>query len=200
MKTGELSQIQKLYFSSEDLGRTLGITPASARVAASRYVKKGLLIRIKRALYLLRERWDHATLAEKFQIANMGQTPSYLSLMTALDYYGITTQMQRDFLESIALRRTKEIRVNKSVFNYTKISENLYFGFKKEKEFFIATPEKAILDAFYLMSFGRYSLDIASIEKEKLDREQLAVMSKKYPLRTQNLLRTYGYLPAARNL
>ncbi len=51
MKPNELYQIQKLYFGHEELARALGITRDSARVTACRYVKKGLLIRIRRNLY-----------------------------------------------------------------------------------------------------------------------------------------------------
>jgi predicted transcriptional regulator of viral defense system len=197
MKLNELYQIQKLYFGHEEVARALGITPASARVAAGRYVKQGLLVRVKRNMYMLRETWKNAGMEEKFQIANMGQVPSYISLMTALDYHGVTTQVQRDFFESIALQRTREIRVNNTTFNYTKISKILYFGFRKEKGFFIAIPEKALLDAFYLMSYGRYSLDLSAIDAYKLDQKQLAALSETFPLRTRNLLRANEYLPAA---
>jgi len=196
MKLNELYQIQKLYFGHEELARALDITKDSARVAASRYVNKGLLIRIRKNLYVLRDRWKNAGMEEKFQIANMGQVPSYVSLLTALDYFGLTTQVQRDFFESMALKRTREININNSVFKYTKISENLYFGFDKQKDFFIARPEKALLDALYLISFGRYSLDLSAVEADKLDPEQLLVLSKGYPLRTRKLLRTYGYIKA----
>jgi predicted transcriptional regulator of viral defense system len=196
MKLNELYQIQKLYFGHEELARALDITRDSARVAASRYVNKGLLIRIRKNLYVLKQRWKNAGLEEKFQIANMGQVPSYVSLLTALDYYDLTTQVQRDFFESMALKRTREININNSVFKYTKISENLYFGFEKQKDFFIARPEKALLDALYLISFGRYSLDLSAVEAGKLDPEQLLVLSKGYPLRTRKLLRTYGYIKA----
>ena len=34
---------------------------------------------------------------------------------------------------------------------------------EKEKDIFIATPERALLDAFYLMPYGRYSLDLSSL-------------------------------------
>jgi hypothetical protein len=60
--------------------------------------------------------------------------------------------MQRDFFESVAVKRTKEINLNGSVFGYVKLIGALYFGFKKGKDFLIAIPEKALLDAFYLMS------------------------------------------------
>lgn len=200
MKLQELYSIQKLYFGHEELARTLGITSASARVAASRYVKRGLLVRIKRNMYMLHERWKNADLEEKFQIANLGQVPSYISLTTALAYYDLTTQMQRDFVESIAIKRTKEILVEQFVFNYTKISKHLYSGFQRQKDFFIARPEKALLDAIYLMSLGRYSIDVAAIETHKLNREELAAMSDPFPEKTKELLRIHGYLSSPRTV
>jgi len=169
----------------------------SARVTASRYVKMGLLVRIKRNLYMLRESWNTATKEDKFMVANLGQTPSYISLMTALDYHDITTQVQRDFFESVAVQRTKTISVGGTVFRYSKISSNLYFGFEKKDGFFIATPEKALLDAVYLISYGRYSLDLSSIDSENINRFEMEKLSRAYPLRTPILLRTYGYLPTA---
>ena len=94
MKFLELRTIRKLYFGYEEIARVLGISPASARVSASRYVRQGLLVRVKRNMYVLREVWNTAGVAEKFLLVNMGQMPSYISLMTALEYYELTTQMQ----------------------------------------------------------------------------------------------------------
>ena len=194
MKLSELQNIKKLYFGYEELARAFGISMASARVTASRYVSNGLLVRIKRNLYVLREVWNTATKEDRFVMANFGQIPSYLSLMTALDYYGVTTQMQRDFFESVAIQRTKTFHVGETVFRYSKISKKLYFGFCKKDTFFIASPEKALLDAFYLMSFGRYSLDISSIDPAKLNKTEIQKISRQYPPRTQNLLMANGYL------
>ena len=194
MKFFELHTIRKLYFGYEEIARVLGISPASARVSASRYVKQGLLVRIKRNMYMLREVWSAAGKAEKFLLANLGQTPSYISLMTALDYYEITTQVQRDYFESVAVKRTKEFQVDGSLFRYSKIADNLYFGFKKEKGFFIATPEKALVDAFYLMSYGRYSIDISALNSDKFDGDKILRLSVEFPLKTKNLLKKHGYL------
>ena len=193
----KLRKIHKPYFSYEDIAKVLGISEASARVTASRYVRRGVLLRMKRNMYVLPEVWNAADREEKFVIANLGQTPSYISLMTALDYYEITTQIQRDFFESVAVKRTKEIALNGSIFRYTKIASNLYFGFKKEKGVFIATPEKALLDAFYLMSFGRYTFDLSALDAEKLDEANVKCLSEKFPLRTRNMLKKYGYLKTA---
>ena len=193
MKFSELHTIRKLYFGYEEIARVLGISLASARVSASRYVRQGLLVRVKRNIYMLREVWNAAGRDEKFLLVNMGQTPSYISLVTALEYYEITTQLQRDYFESIAVKRTKEIHIDGSVFRYSKIAGNLYFGFKKENEFFIATPEKALMDAFYLMSYGRYSLDISALDSNKFDRNEMIRLSMEFPLKTKTMLEKYGY-------
>ena len=197
MRLKELNKITKLYFGYEEIARVFGISLASARVTASRYVRQGLLLRMKKNLYVRREVWNAAGSEDKFLLANLGQVPSYISLMTALEYYEITTQVQRDFYESVALKRTKEINLNGCIFRYTKVAGGLYFGFKKESGFFIAPPEKALLDAFYLMSYGRYSLDISSLDATKLDRDEIKRLSIEFPLKTRNMLKKYGYLKTA---
>ena len=193
MKIQELNRIRKLYFGHEEISRVLGISLQSSRVSANRYVKHGLLIRIKRNMYVLTEKWRTLEREEKFILANLLQVPSYISLMTALDYYEISTQMQRDFIESVALKRTKEIEAENSIFTYTKINTNLYEGFKKEEGFFIAVPEKAFLDAFYLMSLGRYSFDIASIDFNKLNRDETFRLIKMFPAKIQKVMDNNGY-------
>jgi predicted transcriptional regulator of viral defense system len=197
MKLRELNRIQKLYFGHEEIARVLGISPASARVSANRYVRQGLLVRVKRNMYVLREVWNGAGREEKFLLANLGQSPSYISLTSALDYYEITTQVQQDFFESVAVKRTKESFVNGTVFRYAKIASYLYFGFKKEKDFFIATPEKAFLDALYLTSLGRYTLDLSSLDRGRFNREKLESLGCQFPLRTRKLLKNHGYIETA---
>ncbi len=44
------------------------------------------------------------------------------------------------------------VNIKGSIFNYSRIRPNLYFGFVKKDGFFIAGPEKAFLDALYLMT------------------------------------------------
>ena len=190
----KLKEIKRFYFGYEDIAKVLGISACSAKVTASRYTKQGILLQMKRNIYVLNDSWNAAGREDKFQLANMGQVPSYISLMTALDYYEVTTQVQRDFFESVAVRRSKEIELNGSVFRYVKLAEALYNTFKKEEDFFIATPEKALLDAFYLMSYGRYSFDLSSLDATKLDRKEIERLSREFPQRTKNLLKRYGYL------
>ena len=194
MNYTKINKINKLYFTYRDIPRAFGISLESSRVTATRLVKSGAIIRLKRNIYISSERWNSLSLEDKFILANLLQVPSYISFMTALSYYEVTTQLQRDFMESAVCYRTKLVEINKSSFNYSKINENLYFGFVKNKGFFIATPEKAFLDAFYLMSFKRYSFDLTSIDFNKLKMSRINTMAKKYPLLTRRLLLKYGYI------
>lgn len=197
MKLAELNRIDELYFGYEEVAKAFDISLSSAKVTASRYVRQGLLLRMKRNLYVRRDVWNATDVMERFALANLGQVPSYISLTSALEYYEVTTQVLRDFFESVATKRTKEIALNGSIFRYSKIAEELYFGFRKEKGYFIATPEKALLDAFYLMSFGRYSLDIPALDSTKLDKGEIKRLSKRFPLRTRRMLKKHGYLETA---
>ena len=61
----------------------------------------------------------------------------------------------------------------------------------------MATPEKALLDSFYLMSYGRYSLDVSALDAEKLDLNEIKSLASEFPLKTQILLKKHGYLKTA---
>lgn len=185
MRYIELEKSKKLYLNYSDIANILGISPESARVTCTRWVKKGALIRIKRGVYILASSWRFMERAEKFVIANILQNPSYISLTTAMDYYEITTQMQQNFTESISIYRTKEVQIQDDIFSYTKIRKELYFGFEKKDDIFIAAPEKAFLDALYLKSIGRYDFDITAVDAGKLDKAILESMIKKYPDKTR---------------
>jgi predicted transcriptional regulator of viral defense system len=197
MKYQTLNRIKSLTFGYAQIADILGISPGSARVSVNRYVRQGFVLRVKRNLYVLSERWRSASQEEKFIVSNLTQVPSYISLLTALEYYGITTQVQRDFIESVGIRRSTEFTVGGSVLRYTKIDKKLYFGFSRKNGIFIAEPEKAFLDAFYLMSLSRYSLDLSAINADKLNRKRLAVISASFPDRTRRLLKENGYIAKA---
>jgi predicted transcriptional regulator of viral defense system len=173
MKYNDLKKINKNYFTYQDIARTLFISNESARVLASRYVKQDYLIRLKNNYYIFKEKWDRLNHIEKMKIANIIQVPSYISLMTALSYYEITTQVQQNYFESISIYRSFSKEVNNDTFNYRKIKKQYYFGFKKENGIFIASAEKALVDALYLTKLGKYSLDLSSIDLEKIEKNKI---------------------------
>ena len=173
MKATVLNKSDKLYLTVDDIARTLSITKESAKVTATRYVNKGYLIRLKKDFYTTPDKFNNLKEPDLFKLANILQTPSYISLLTALGYYNISTQHQRNLIESIALKRTKSISIQNLHFTYSLIKKEMYEGFELRDNFFIALPEKALADVIYLFSLGRYSCDLDAIDFKKLNKKRI---------------------------
>jgi predicted transcriptional regulator of viral defense system len=178
---------KKIFFSVEDLAEIFSIKPGSARVLASRHVKKGLFIRLKNNFYVLDQAWERYSREDFFKIANFLQVPSYISLMSALAWHEVTTQAQRNYFESIDLKRSTHFDERGAVFHYYKFQKKYYFGFQKEAGVFMATKEKAFADAIYLYSFGKYKLDLDSIDFRKFDKAALTKILKVFPKKTKDM-------------
>jgi predicted transcriptional regulator of viral defense system len=97
----------RLYFGVKTASEVLGVKADSARVICYRMACKGLLLRLKRDFHIMRERWDNLQYEDYLKIANILQVPSYVSCMSALVFYDVTTQVQRAFFESVSLKRTR---------------------------------------------------------------------------------------------
>ncbi len=185
----KLAAIDQLYFGYQELARALEISVAAARVTAVRYVKQGFLVRLKRNVYVRRDRWEHLATPELFILANVGQSPSYVSLLSALSYYEISTQMQRGFVESIAVQRTTTLEADGIVFSYFKVKPEVYTCFSRQNDFFIATPEKAYVDAVYLTWCGNYRIDQTALDLNKLEIRRIKDIGGQYPEKFRNYLK-----------
>lgn len=179
----------KLYFTSADVAGLLGIKPKSARVLCSRYSRQSLFVRLKRDFYVLDEKWRNRGREETFKIANYLQVPSYISFMTALSFYEVSTQVQKGFFESASLKRTVKYDQAGARFNYYKLSKAYYFDFVKVSDFFIATKEKAFADAVYLYSFGKYKIDFSALDIKKLDKARLKKIMAAFPAKTKKIIK-----------
>ena len=122
----------------------------SLRTQLSRFVQKGLLVKIKRGLYCF-----IPSSIDEFELANKLYQPSYVSLETALNYYGVIPDISQG-ITSVSLTTTKKISNKFGVFYYAKIKPTLFWGWLKVKLvgsdgfFLMAQKEKALLDFFYL--------------------------------------------------
>lgn len=176
------------YFTTEEVAESLGIQMASARVFCSRYAKQGLLIKLKNGYYITSQKWDNSRREDRYSIANILQVPSYISFLTALAYYEITSQVQRDFVENACLKRSVSYEVKGTAFKYYKLKKKLYFDFVKQDGIFLATREKAFLDTIYLFSFGKYKIDLGSLDIGKLDQDRIRKLVKAYPAKTRKIV------------
>lgn len=179
----------KPFFTAKDLADALGIKPQSAWVLASRYVKNGLFLRLKNNFYILAEVWQNLSRDDFLKISNFLQVPSYISFMSALSYYEVTTQLQRNFFESASLKRSRKFDIKETAFNFYKLKKQYYFDFVKIDGIFIATKEKAFVDSAYLYSFGKYKPDFSSLDLNKLDKDRLKKIIKPFPRKTRAIIK-----------
>jgi len=111
---------------------------------------RGDLTGLKRNVYIL----PNAKIDE-FVLANKLYGPSYVSLESALNTYGIIPDITAN-VTSVSPVTSKKISTPKGTFLYSKINKNLYFGFQNILDqssglyYQIATPEKALLDYIYI--------------------------------------------------
>lgn len=178
-----LERRERLFYTLNDLATLWALPPSSARVRASRETSKGRLIRIRRDLYVPAERFRNNTQEELFSLANIVQTPSYVSFASALAYHALTTQVIRSVVESANPVRSRRFNADPFSFHFFYCRKEIFSGFFREKGFFVAEPEKALLDALYFQSLGRYALDQSALEARKIDWKKCGKWLPVYPAR-----------------
>lgn len=124
---------------------------ADIRRQVSDWVKKGYLLQLKKGVYVFSNTYRKAAPSHRF-IANYLVMPSYLSLEYALGYYDLIPEKVTVY-SSLTTKKTQTFTNALGRFEYCSVKESLFFGFTKaasdNQDFFIAFPEKAILDFFY---------------------------------------------------
>jgi len=171
----------RLFFTAQDAAQAAGITLPSAHVLCSRYTRAGIFLRLKKNFYVIRNAWERFDRTDMLKIANYLQVPSYVSFTTALSFYGITTQVQRDWIECAATKRSTTIQAGGVTFRYHKLQKALFFGFSRKDDLFIAAPEKAVLDAAYLEVLGSGAVDWHAVDLGKVDQGRLRELLNAYP-------------------
>jgi predicted transcriptional regulator of viral defense system len=111
--------------------------------------KKGLLLHAKRGIFVL----PNATLDSHILANELNY--SYISLEYALSYYQIIPDIAQT-ITSISKNRNEKIQNEFGSFVYQKIAKDLFVGYalvqseKENRNFRLASPEKALFDLVYL--------------------------------------------------
>ncbi len=109
------------------------------------YAKQGSLIRLTRGVFAKDKNYNPKELATSIY------TPSYISFETVLREAGIIFQHHDSIFVAGLYPTTKKIDGNTIVFR--KLKDRVLYnvlGVKSEKNYSIATPERAFLDTIYL--------------------------------------------------
>lgn len=109
------------------------------------YAKQGSLIRLTRGVYAKNNEYDAKELATSIY------TPSYISFETVLREAGIIFQHHDSIFVAGPYPTTKKF--GNQTITFRKLKDSVLYnalGVKTEKNYSIATPERAFLDTIYL--------------------------------------------------
>lgn len=149
----DIYRSQNTVFTAKDIAliwRKTDLDTIKARI--NYYVKKGKLYAIRRGIYAKDENYN------KFELATRIYTPSYISLETVLQNEGVIFQHYESIFAVSYLFR--EIICDEQKYIFRKIKNEVLInnlGVEKKENYFIATKERALLDALYL--YGNYYFD-----------------------------------------
>jgi len=164
-------------FSAADLA-PLGEKRQYLNIILSRYVKRGMVERLRKDLYVTSSYLNQAERRRIFSeyvefVANKLYSPSYLSLDYVLLEHNLLTEIPRN-ITSVGLRKTDHFSNNLGNFIYHKIKEEIFLGFKvlTKGDFSVlkATKAKALFDFLYFRK--RLLVDQKAVAALRLNLEQ----------------------------
>jgi len=107
--------------------------------------------------------------------------PAYISCEWALNFHGISLQSPlvcTAITLSTSVGKKRKVQYQGTTIEFSKISSSLFFGFEYRDRFYMAVPEKAILDTIY---YRGIIPAVDELEIDEVDFKLLLRMTGKYP-------------------
>lgn len=154
---------------------------AQIRLQINRWVKDGKIIRLHKGFYTLAEPYRKVT-PEPFCIANSLKRTSYVSLHSALSWYGMIPEFV-PVVTSITTGRPQTVETPLGRFEFRHVTKKYFWGYQQvDLKFgqtaFIARPEKALLDLIYLTPSGDKIEFIEELRLQNFEQIDRAVLRK----------------------
>ena len=161
------------------------VDPRLIRTQLSRWVKAGKIHQLRRGLYTIAPPYQRRQ-PHPFLVANHLQKASYVSLQSALSFYGLIPEVV-NITTSVSTGRPEHLETPLGTFEFRHIKTGLLYGYQMtelgEQSALVATPEKALLDLIYLQPGGdstAYLKELRLQNTKNLDRDLLRKQSKKF--------------------
>ena len=155
------------------------------RVQLSRWVSSGRLIRIHKGWYTLRNPFRRVRLNLNV-VACTIKRGSYVSLQSALAHQGMIPEY---VAETTCVTTGRPLSIDSPVgrIEYRHVKSAVFFGYGQEvsgmQEAYIAWPEKALLDLFYLTpgsDDAAYIIELRLQVAEKLNTDKMMRMAEQF--------------------
>ncbi len=152
---------------------TGAVRPMDIRKQLSRWTASGKLYQLRRGLYSLAPPYQKVR-PHPFLVANQLHAGSYVSLQSALAFYGMIPEYV-PVTTSVTIRRPANYQTPLGQFNYRHIQPAWFTGYRRvdlenEQSAFVAGPEKALLDLIYLQPGSDSEAFLRSLRLQALDR------------------------------
>ena len=170
-----------------------------------RWTKNGLLIRLRQGYYTFPEYKNKPDFVLYF--ANRIYRPSYVSLHTAMAFYGMIPEAVVQ-VTSVTSLKTASFNNDFGEYVYKSIHQKLMFGYDLKPvadkwTLQLASPEKALIDLLYLYPFyntGQALEDLRldedflqdDLDRKLLEKYTLKIKNNALENRVQLLINTYG--------
>ena len=162
-------------FSLLDFGRLFNIGNQNTLYKKiQRLEKKGIVKKLIKGKYLF-----ILNRVNDFSIGNFLFRPSYVSLESALSFYGIITGFPYK-ITSLTTKKSREFMIGQKEYTYSHIDQDLFWGYEKKEDFLLAEKEKALLDLLYFQTKGLRSLDWDELDLKEIDKKKLIYYGKKF--------------------
>jgi len=144
----------------------------------TRWIKQDLLIKLRNSWYSFPDYLKTPNI--QHFVSNKMYSPSYVSLHSALAFYGIIPEA---IVQTTAVSSLKKAYYENAFgsFSYQQILSELMFGYEQKsflnkQSLLLATPEKAILDLLYLYSQYNNKQEISELRfDEDFMQEELNI-------------------------
>ena len=150
------------------------------RLQLDRWIKAGKIHQLRRGIYLLAAPYQKKK-PHPFLVANRLQKPSYVSMQSALSFYGMIPDIVNETV-SVTPVRNERLNTHLGVFEFRHINKNYFGGYHlldiAGQKAFVATPEKAILDLIYLQPGGDTPAFISELRLQNLENLNIEELRK----------------------
>ena len=153
----------------------------SLKVALSRLVKNGKILRIRKNVYQLPDK-----VYDLRKIAWQLYPPCYLSFESALNECGILSQIPY-IITFATTNKSKKMTLGREEIEFRQIKKDLFFGYKTQNGLFAAFPEKALADQIYFVSRGLTNLNFKELDLDNVSPRKFKSFIKSYPKPAQIL-------------
>lgn len=142
-----LMQLDRPLITTGEAATLLRIGKVGAIGLLRRLEERGLVFRIKRGLWAIKDR------VNPFEVLPYltAPSPSYVSLWTALHEHDMIDQVPR-MIYAVSLGRPNVLRTPIGAYSVHRISPPLFGGFGVRDGIRVAEPEKSLFDTVYILS------------------------------------------------